>query len=155
MSYEPIPVSQATTAYELFEELVQVIEEEPLRLRMDHFITASRSKSFFDSREDTLEYLTRRFGGAPKCGTVACFGGWLSLLWYGENVTVKGIEARVKRLIAGDNQRMNDALADLFYTFPEHMTYGTPEYKEWAIQQLRTFMTLHEEFLKNRHLTKE
>ena len=63
MRLKKIPLSNATTAWDLLKDVKRAITEEPKRASM---------------RVYRQEILPNK--GGPACGTVGCFAGWVSLL---------------------------------------------------------------------------
>lgn len=67
-------LSKATTAWELFQDVKQVIREEPKRLWMGHWAANEDTiKDILDLLNDCyLPHPTR----GPECDTMGCLGGW-------------------------------------------------------------------------------
>lgn len=63
-----VPRSNAATLYQLFDDIVEVIEAEPLRMDMGNWIRIDTNP------HDVFE---RNF---PVCGTVGCIAGWMVIL---------------------------------------------------------------------------
>lgn len=78
-TFAPLPVRTATNAYELVDNVIAAIREEPRRLDMSIWIN-----SLLGCEEETVEYLA---DGFPACGTTACFAGWITALTFDESQT--------------------------------------------------------------------
>lgn len=69
--WEPLPVSRATNALELLEEVIKLIEEEPLRYNQGDWL--QRIRQFYLSPGSAPI-------STPACGTVGCVAGWVVIL---------------------------------------------------------------------------
>lgn len=69
--WEPLPVSHATNALELLEEVIKLIEEEPLRYDQSDWL--KRYTEFYD-------YPGMAPTDVPACGTIGCIAGWVATL---------------------------------------------------------------------------
>ena len=109
--FAPLPVVQATTAYQLLEATIRAIQEEPRRLYMDQWIVVPhRVQSYLEhlnwSREryvlDVEHDQIRQPLEAPACGTMACAAGWICLLARGlDGIEQLDIEEEALELITG------------------------------------------------------
>lgn len=155
MSYQlpgfvPAPHTTATNAYDLLDDVVRAIEEEPRRLMMDNWIFTPRD-------------LERKGLPAPACGTVGCIGGWIVILTSSsvEDVNQTYVPTQAEELILGERawrsespdarQRRHD-LNHVFTRFPDMeeppLIPGTPEYVARVVEAIRAFQSTHETFLR-------
>lgn len=151
----PLPISLATNAYELMEDVNRAILEEPKRLNMENWV------SMFKGDELTRQYQE------PACGTVCCFAGWVVTL-KGRNPADMIRSARdydigfvASRLLSGDNlllaRELDAAFMGVDVYVPhedrdseESCTYfaGTREYAAAVVARFRVIMDKHEAHLK-------
>ncbi len=85
---------------------------------------------------------------APRCGTVACIGGWIGLLASGEE---HGGGYAVDLLASGDAE-MRQELDRCFYTFPEGANPGTKRYAREALAAFKAWMEKYRADLQARTL---
>lgn len=70
MDLQPLPVSRATNAYELMEDVNAAILAEPCRLNMTAWV-----KMF-----QNIQNISSVDGSIPACGTIGCYAGWTTFL---------------------------------------------------------------------------
>lgn len=122
------------TAYELAQKVVEVVEAEPKRLLMDgwgHRFTVAETA---DNSE------------LPRCGTVACIGGWVGVIATGKIST--GSEA-IDLLVGFARSQTSLELENCFYRFPK-MRKGTSHYATSALRPFRAWIETHREELQAR-----
>lgn len=75
-----VPVSTATNSYELLDEVIQIITDEPNRLWMDNWIATIEGR--MPGRPDATRDWTLQLHNVhlPACGTIACVAGWVVLI---------------------------------------------------------------------------
>lgn len=143
----PLPVSNATNLYELFQDVYKAIQDEPARFCMNDIITASNGVVDPLASGRWINVVTERM---PACGTVGCYGGWcMVLLGSGQRDYYGIIRDLVRQPDGWCNRDLSDLLDGLFGAVSAFigLRYGTPEYTEKALMILKTFMDQHEEML--------
>lgn len=133
-----LPRSRAKTAWGLCSNVIKVIQAEPKRANMRRYVHDQPPEQ-----------------GGPACGTVGCFGGWISLL--GSPSRYKLISPQV---ILGDvvhyaivgpekehvfNSGDGDACAST--------TPGTVAHMRAVVRRIKKFMKVNEKALKARKLS--
>ena len=152
-----LPVSKATNAYELLEEVCQAITEEPLRYNQQTWI-------------DQNIGLRREFEEeVPACGTMACIAGWVCTLrrthanhiqdvpmigarllgfqWYVRDLSDFSSYEEYAEACVRDTQPVRDLFSDKLLEGSENLR-GTPEYAAMGVEEIRKFMATHEARLK-------
>lgn len=132
-----IPRSRAKNSYQLLNELIKVVEDEPERLLMDDWIAAYKEPEILPLN-----------GLQPECGTVACAAGWIRILRRPKTRGWRGNAGSVGD--AALDQFPDDArgaLHSLFYTFPTAQP-GTPEYVAVVVNSIRSIQERFEDELK-------
>jgi hypothetical protein len=128
MKAQPIPRSQATTAYDLLSDVVAVVLAEPKRLRMAVPLWLDVRKLLDD---------------APACGTVGCVAGWTVMLKdRPSNVDFSVCERAGDILGLTERQQM-----ELFYTFPK-AAGGTTRHAKEEVRLIRKFQKKYARQLK-------
>lgn len=133
-SWDLIPISRATNSYDLLEDLKKTILEEPLRLRMNDWVTALAGWT------GILDI------PLPECGTVACCSGWLALLRRSRAIT----QVDILGYHHGHDfpESALQAISALFYDMVDHLTPGTLAYAEHITQKITAIQKEHEGDLK-------
>ncbi len=128
--------STATTAYALLDDLVTLVERDPLRMYLADWIVTDPSEQL------TIATCFR----VPACGTLGCIAGWICLLTNTRtHSAMAGIAARD---ILG-----KPTVVDLFsapVVLPQQSSsqYGTPAYARLVIDRIRSFQREHEAHLR-------
>lgn len=173
-----LPKSKATNAYELLEELIQAVLEEPLRYDQSDWLSQGVYR---------MSIHRTRGRNVPACGTVACFAGWVVTLVQGYDAYAKigynSIAGQAAHILGFDwedcyrSQRYGESnenyaaweehfdhnirpIRKLFdndldnyvegeYVMPEA---GSLAYAQLGIKKLREFMATHEARLKAKAL---
>lgn len=146
----PTPKSNATNAYDLLSDVINVILEESQRLNMGYWLLDDAALT---SRGDFLHT------NQPACRTVACVGGWTIVLAKGkEHANLIEISREALELLSGTPYPFDSDLAGdlykLFQTFPENypsidaLTPGTPAYAEHIADKIRAIQAKWETELK-------
>lgn len=153
----PLPISLATNAYELMEDVNRAILEEPKRLNMSNWVSMFKG-------EDLTKY---KYHENPACGTVCCYAGWtVALKGLNPSEIVMGATAsdvghKAVALLGGrDNEDLAYELDSAFrgteVLVPEEdwdedgCTYdpGTPAYATAVVARFRVIMDKHEAHLR-------
>ncbi len=131
-----LPKSKATNAYDLLEEVRQLILEEPKRYNQEVFRVVEP-----DEYDAPL--------GLPQCGTVGCVAGWV--------ITLKAPDTRpgLTCAIAQDILGLNDDQVGTFFDgaalarkFPEHDYVQTKAYARAGAAHIRRFQKKYAAQLK-------
>jgi hypothetical protein len=134
-----LPTTTAATLHELLDDVVRAIEAEPRRLDMSDWVE-------FDPEMDE----------PPACGTVACIGGWMTILAYG----YKDIAARKYSVYDKAYSMMNragidnDRAYDLFdgqvrnHITGDHIGVKSPAYVPAVVDRIRKFQDRFREELQ-------
>ena len=131
----PMPVSTATNAYDLLDDVKALALEEPKRIAMGWWLVQNGYSS------DALLVRVLK-GGFPECGTVGCVGGWVEVLT-GNNVRA------VKVLGLTEDQGLR-----LFYPPGLVEEEGqTIEHATAVVAHITAFQALHEARLKAKAVT--
>jgi len=168
-----LPMSDATTGYDLITDAIQCIMDEPRRLYMpDWIVRGGRLRSLFVEAQ------------RPSCGTACCLGGWITMLALGPsineamlnishtalNLTVGSEDIYTRRAAAGITwEEWREARQALYHLFgdttpdwiqdsdvPDEDGYrpghypevGSVEYAEQYANKLRAFQQQHERVLR-------
>lgn len=147
MKTEDMQIKEPTSAYDVLGRVIELIREEPRRLRMDTWGTdASVVYGAIDPRK-------------PPCGTIACVAGWASTVIDGE-ITAFG--ASMARLLAGINRtetptdRQRGLYRALYYdlfiasefTESPQFEFGSAEEAERVIERIEEIRERFEEELR-------
>lgn len=147
------PVSTAENAYQLIDEVIAAIREEPKRVNMGMWV-------------HTVECLRELYPAArtkptalPECGTIACVAGWVvglaepeklrafQISETGNSATIAHVAARILGWLFYD--------ASTFTMFAahgadiDHLKPGTKRYVEAVVARIRAFQREHAERLIN------
>lgn len=164
-----LPVFHATNAYDLLEEVIAAIEQEPRRYDQG---------SWFSNLEH-LAYRREECEELPNCGTMACIAGWIAIGTKREiteeaqsyrsiptyAAAVLGFEYHMPSRFDDDDDGYNDYhaanVAPVQNLFDESLSgyrldheygadyaVGTPGYAAIGIRKIRAFMAEHEARLK-------
>lgn len=144
------PRSQATNAYDLLNDLCNVVRAEPARLYMDTWAVAPWRLENFVKEEN----MTR----IPECGTAACVAGWTVALARPKRFTEElaaDVAGHFSTLaqdlllppydfsqpqIGQDPYEMRKDLVRLFESFPpEEFKHGSDEYVDYVVQRIKKF----------------
>lgn len=129
MSLITTPRSDAECAYDLLEDIIKAIDEEPKRIRMGDWLVRTN---------ESPEYLKEH--DLPACGTVGCIAGWATVLKPDADERYWDVEGSAAELLG----LTADQVSHLFYYFPavvgEDSTAGTREYADKVIAHIREFM---------------
>lgn len=160
VNWELIPHSKASNSYELLEDVIKAILDEPRRIFMNHWnvVQVGDLNSMLGALDSSsgagwIDKITR----FPSCGTIGCISGWMNILSANRLVDVKagrdGAENSYGKLMP---KGLREALVNLFhgsvsYPFPlaEH---GTLEYASAVVDNIRKFMDRYDQELKGHRL---
>ena len=148
-----VPRSDATNAYDLLEDVIACIEQEPKRLDMREWLVTDMPRN-------------RAY---PQCGTIGCVAGWTVALSTGsDNKSFYSWEQSAREILLGPAPEQTgynayadrrQELFDLFYTVDvfdegklEFLNPGSSEYVSAIIAKIRTFMAHHADALRARAL---
>lgn len=139
----PLPISRATNAFDLLEELKAVIREEPQRLYMGWWI--AKKHGVMTSTPDWILRTNKRDMGhlQPACGTVACAAGWIVLL-RDEKAQGSDTEWAALRQFPESTFR---TFEHLFNRSP-NAEVGTPEAAEFVADRIALIQRFYEHDLK-------
>ncbi len=158
MDYDPtthLPISKATTLYELWEEIIQVVRDEPKRLAMEYWkLDFNRFTDY-----DRIEYLHLT---APACGTVCCWAGWADTLRRtgddGNPFACLAVNALL--LLCGPAPLIGTSIeqfdhwaalqqetSNLFYLMPS-VTNQSPAYVEAVVRHAERIMKTYKDYLQ-------
>jgi hypothetical protein len=155
-----LPCSTARNAFDLLEDVKQVIREDPKRYNQEQWVTTTRPREKFGKHEDithlghrtdglidyTLEYLKEE-DRLPKCGTIGCVAGWV----YTMKATVD--EKKSPAVFAGQilgltlNQREELFSPDAAGCSPDDST--PEEHAEGGVEHITRFQEKYADQLKN------
>lgn len=149
----PLPVSHATNAYELMEDVNRTILEDPKRLNMESWV------SVFKGRDVTRGgiYAIKVYE-EPACGTVCCYAGWVATLTGANPLYGLAADRVALRTLGG---AANGVLRrDLYAAFINTevpvlededgwtLRPGTPSYAAAVIARFQAIMDKHEAHLR-------
>lgn len=174
-----LPRSTATNGYELLDDVVQCILEEPKRFYMPNWIIRGYRMT------DLSEFRNRE--RRPTCGTAACIGGWITLLALGPMINENTLDVSSVALTlalgaspnldAGiDPAEWTEARSKLYTLFGDvtpdwipdpdgtvdqwgdtadgHFPQtGTLEYAEQYVEKIRAFQARYAAVLKSKPIT--
>lgn len=146
MNWKLIPHSQADTSWNLLEDTIACVLEEPRRVDMGVYISDIGSSRYRAGR---------RLDHAPACGAEGCVAGWMV-------IQVVASEQKL-HLLGPDLQwaacellpfsvrqdAINLFLGKAGYTFPYMGDVGTRSYAREVVRNIRAFMNRYEAELKN------
>ena len=156
----PLPATRATNAYELMEDVNRIILEEPARMDMRKWISAFRSLTEIEQRnEDVSEGIFPI--PEPACGTVACYSGWCAILVGDRTMSTYGeqILAPYKEEPSRVNHALRNTLENAFYgtTFWDKagrmIRPGTLKYAKMVVARFKAIMDEYETELKSTPIT--
>ena len=144
MKFDLIPHSHATTSWELLEDVVKTIDQEPKRF--DWAIWTNPDADYYLPAQD-----------ASACGTTACIAGWVNLLTTTEARDVRS-PWDARKWFPGE---LSTELSALFLGFHDYDSGGLErrlnetrtEYVARGLKAIRLFMEKHEDALKAHHIT--
>lgn len=146
-----LPISEATTAWDLWNEIIAAVEAEPKRLHMESWL--------LNGTEIDEEGLDR-----PACNTTCCWAGWAVTLRAALVVDFQVVESTALDLLSGPVPAMNDdseeadrqrelryATQRLFMYFPSDFDAPkqSPAYVAYVVKRARGIMTEYEEWLRS------
>lgn len=132
-----MPVSKATNAYELLDEIKALALEEPLRVSMNYWrLNAS------DIEQDT--FITHLI--LPACGTIGCIGGWAEAL--------AGTGQQAADILGLTDDQWNDLFYPLELVWEADEIGQTPEHARHVIAHIAAFQQKHEAQLKDKPVTR-
>lgn len=153
----PIIQENTITALEISDRVIDVVESEPRRLLMDHFVTGFN--------HDYNIYFSRPGAGylLPDCGTVCCVAGWFGAITREPADTRSTIhdsyrfsESWARFVLLGEDRQdewsdRSSSLHGCFYHMPD-LTFmpGTAEYVQEALVPFKAWVEENREFLANR-----
>ena len=139
MKFDLIPHSHATTSWELLEDVVKTIDQEPKRF--DWAIWTNTDADYYLPAQD-----------APACGTTGCIAGWVNLLTASDERGVRSPwDARswFPRELATELSALFLGMGDYSHGPLERGRGETcTEYVARGLSAIRAFMEKHEEALK-------
>lgn len=134
-----LPVSKATDAFELLEEVIEIILAEPRRYNQGVWVAGMNE--LMHRREMELE--------VPNCGTMGCIAGWIDLIkgvrprWRAEAIEVGDRAAR----ILGFKMRMGWQYGDAVALHEETGEWlDTEEKRRWDEEFNREVRPINELF---------
>lgn len=131
-------LSSATNAYELLEEVKEVIKVDPLRY----------DQKIWLAREGYVEFVSRKARQtAPACGTIGCVAGWVMALTTSEyDGDTQGYAAKILGLDSEQTVELfhGGAAGD---TIPQ-----TPSHVDAGIRHITRFQEKYEKQLKNKKI---
>lgn len=145
------PRSKAKNAYDLLNDVITVVREEPKRLFMGEWVRAFREP---EAASMDWDYKTGKAVPGPACGTVGCVADWLVVLKRTGNTIedlyemVGSISGRAASLLGEDLDGCDELFGGTVDDASgEEVQYGTQKYVAQVVKRIRAYQKDHKERL--------
>ena len=133
------PLTRATTAYAVLDQIKQLVTDDPLRLAMNHWLVHTKGM--------ILEQVTESERMIPSCGTVGCVGGWADAL-IGGSLGHKAMHLSYEQRKALFYPTIDDGRC---FDYTEENAQ-TSEHAAKVVQNITEFQHTYEHSLKATHI---